>query len=625
MANRILKILDKYILLVIVFLFPLFFLPIFPNYFDTAKLLLLVGGILFLSLIKIALGLTSNSFRLSTSKVDIFVVLFSVIYLISGLIASSNKLSAFFVPGPATFIIFASILYFFITQLDKKDKNDLKFVLILSTFLAACVHLVSFIGLMQKNFSTFGNIINSFVYYLAVLPIAIYEIFKKDKIYKNILFGIFGIVILISAYTSFYLLLPGKNPSFKLPKLSTSWSIAIDSLKISPLIGVGPANYLESYNKLRPITTNSEDGWASRFLVSSNTPLTIFSEVGIFGLIAFWGIFYITLKKAKFENPIYISLILILLASFVLPLPASIFPLIFLLVGLIAITHESIGNFNSKIPIFIISLPIAILVFTASFFSFIAFKGEYNFFKVIGKVNSGDGKSAYENIYKTIGINQYSERYHLAAASIDMALVNLIAKKENLTDEDKGTITKLIQQAIQEGKAAISLNPRSASNWENLGDIYRGIISFAAGADNFAIDSYSQAIFLDPINPNTRIKLGGVYFGQGKFAEAVRVFELAVLAKSDLANAHYNLAMAYKENKELDKAKEQMNITLSLVGKDSKDFELAKKELETIEGLTLPQPSPEPVIEPQIKLPSEAVPPEVSQQLPNETTPQVTP
>jgi len=191
---------------------------------------------------------------------------------------------------------------------------------------------------------------------------------------------------------------------------------------------------------------------------------------------------------------------------------------------------------------------------------------------------------------KTIKTNPFVDRYHLAAADMNSLISQSLSKKKDLSDEDKKTIANLIQQSIREAKAAAGLNPRKSSNWEKLGDIYNGIVAVAKDADNFALQSYNQAVYLDPINPNIRIKAGGIYYYQKKYTEAIKVFELAVLSKPDFANAHYNLAMAYKENKQLDKAKEQMNITLKLVGKDSADYETAKKELESIEGLTEPQP-----------------------------------
>lgn len=70
---------------------------------------------------------------------------------------------------------------------------------------------------------------------------------------------------------------------------------------------------------------------------------------------------------------------------------------------------------------------------------------------------------------------------------------------------------------------------------------------------------------MDPINPLLRIRLGGIYYAEGKFEDAIKIFELAVLAKPDFANSHFNLGMAYKGNKQIDKAKEQMEIVISLL------------------------------------------------------------
>lgn len=605
MLNKIIKFLDRYLFYTIVFLYPLFFLPIFPNFFVTAKLLLLVSGVLLLAFVKIIKSLIGNNFKLSTSKVDIFVVIFSIIYFISGLAASPDKMMSFFLPGAATFVIFSSILYLFAIQLQEKERGNVEFIIVLSTLIAACVQTSSFAGLIQNNFSTFGNHITSLVYYLAVLPIAFYKVFKKDKLYKNIFFGISSFIILIGIFTSFYSILPGKESSLSLPGLPVSWSVAVDSIKNTPLIGSGPSNYLESYNKLRPITANANTNWATKFLVSQNTPLTILTEVGLLGLVVFFLIFYISLKKLNLNSPSYVSLFVILIVSFLLPIPFSVFPLIMLIVALNTKTHESFGNFNTKIPVIIATLPFVLAIIVTSFYTYKAFWGEYNFYKSIKSATSGDILSAYNQINKTIRINPYVDRYHLISSTINKTIAESLAKVENLSDQDKETLISLIQQAVQESKAAVSLNPRSASSWESLGDMYNSIISFATDANKFAVESYSQAIFLDPINPNLRIKLGGVYYANGQFADAAKVFELAVLAKADLANAHYNLAMAYKENKELDKAKEQMNITLSLVGKDSSDFEIAKKELETIEGLTTPEATTDkPIIEPSIEVPS---------------------
>ena len=151
-------------------------------------------------------------------------------------------------------------------------------------------------------------------------------------------------------------------------------------------------------------------------------------------------------------------------------------------------------------------------------------------------------------------------------------------------------------------------------------------MAFAKGADKFAIGSFNQAITLDPINPNLRVALGGVYYALGDFDKAIQTFEMAVLAKPDLANIHYNLSAAYREKGENQKAIDEMTTVLSLVAKDSPDYELAKAELENLEqkkvaeeeeiqeteNLTPPKENEE-ILEPTIDLPEGVEPPETSE------------
>jgi Flp pilus assembly protein TadD len=79
-----------------------------------------------------------------------------------------------------------------------------------------------------------------------------------------------------------------------------------------------------------------------------------------------------------------------------------------------------------------------------------------------------------------------------------------------------------------------------AQNWEVLGRTYQSIIPLANGADGFAAQAYNQAIALDPINPQTRITLGGLYYAAKNYETASRVFELA-----ELQSPIYTTSIAY--------------------------------------------------------------------------------
>jgi tetratricopeptide (TPR) repeat protein len=155
----------------------------------------------------------------------------------------------------------------------------------------------------------------------------------------------------------------------------------------------------------------------------------------------------------------------------------------------------------------------------------------------------------------------------------------------------------------------------------------------AEGSDAFAVQSYRQAVALDPLNPNLRVALGGIHYSRRDFENAARIFELAVATKPDHANARYNYAFALQETGALDQAITQMTTVLSLItNKESADFAAAQKALSdmqakkavqggTGEELTPPQEAQEPVLEPPLDLPEGSEPPEA----PLSPTPTVTP
>jgi tetratricopeptide (TPR) repeat protein len=240
-------------------------------------------------------------------------------------------------------------------------------------------------------------------------------------------------------------------------------------------------------------------------------------------------------------------------------------------------------------------------------------------------LNKGDAKATYDQMRKAITMSPYVDRYHAAYAQTNIAIAQSMAQNKNITDAEKQTIATLIQQAIREGKNVVILNPTRSGGWELLARIYQAIIPFAQGSDQFALQTYSQSIALDPINPNLRIALGGVFYSLGQYDSAIDTFKLAVAAKPDYANSHYNLSAAYREKKDYVNAISEMNGVLALVPKDSNDYKTAQAELEALnkkkpattnanQPTELTQPEKVTKANPQIELPKEATPPATTTQ-----------
>jgi tetratricopeptide (TPR) repeat protein len=268
-----------------------------------------------------------------------------------------------------------------------------------------------------------------------------------------------------------------------------------------------------------------------------------------------------------------------------------------------------------------------------------AYLAEYYFKKSLDGVIQNNGKTVYDNNRLAIINNPYIERFRLQFSQVNLTIANNILQnslekqnkqKDNqsnqLSENDRQNLYQAIQAAINEGKAAVALNPQKAQNWENLAVIYRNLINISQQADLWAISSYQRAIVLDPQNPVYRLNLGGIYYSLNNFDEAIKLFEQTIALKPDWANAHYNLAWADYQKGNYQRAVSGMENVIALLNpkKDKADYEKAKKELEEFkkklpsekEQTASPEakpaqlnlPSPIPSITPPIALPKEASP-----------------
>ena len=621
---------ERAILIVGLLFLPLVFSPGILSSFETPKLLFTA---FFLSLVLLICSLkiaVRGSLSLKLTSLDLPVILLALTYLISGILKTPSKVEAFFIPGIASIIMLGAVLFLLVNSLFSESKKGVISSLFISGVIVSVISLLAMSGILAKItqlpeflknplFSTLGGKLPETIFIVSILPLGISLLMEERGLIKKTFWGVCLGVIGLNALLSIYKMLPGKPASPLLPPYSTSWVVAIDTLKESPILGVGPGNYLTAFNRVRPVSYNATKLWSLKFNTAGSYLLTAITETGILGFailaFIFYGIYKMFRSQRNFGILISLGLFAVSLAIFPFYL-TTIFPF-FILLSLASKKHRADINlrlaggtgFSTQVPAILLALITIGAISTLAFFATKLSLAEYKFSQAITAVGKNDGKLAFDTIIKAINLNPRSDKYHMSLSQIDMALASAIAQKKDLTDSDKNTITQLIGQAISEAKNGVFLNPQRSGNWENLATIYQSIMPFAQGSDNFAIQTFSQAIALDPINPNLRIRLGGIYYALGRYDDAIETFKLAVLAKQNLANAHYNLAIAYREKNEVKKATEEINIVLTFVGKDTADYETAIKELKNLESLTPPTEKPVQVIKPPLELPKEATPP----------------
>lgn len=657
------------VLLALVFLLPIFFLPITLDFFDFNKQALLVVGVAVLLVLWAARQVASRRFSFIATPLDAGVILVALAYIVSTTLQTPNKIDAFLYPGETTTILGATLLYFLILQgvKDIKSRLDLLVLaLVGSGVVVAGVVALSALGvaggisalpafMKTKAFSPLGIPLATLMYltFMAILcgGLVIKSFssrLKKDKTMGAVLSVCFLIMVLATVLTVKNLFVGTQQ--IRLLPLPTGWAIGVETLKNSPF-GVGPGNFLTAFNQNRPISYNGTDFWNFRFSSSSNFYLQALTEVGIVGLIALlflvFQVFHLSghrissvdwseisnnaqtaVRGLKINTLLFSVLVLMLLAFLVTPAPFVMVILFYILLALFVLSRESRRPFmtieGSRLISMLALVFIALTLVGVGINGYKGYAAEVSFKKALEAGAGNDGKALYEHLIAAIKMSPRVDRYHAFLSQANVALIGLAVQKEEITDDDRAAITKTAQQAIQEAKVAVALNNKLSNNWENLARIYRSLMPIAKGSEQWATVAYAQAIALEPTNPNLRINLGGIWYGMGNYDKAAESFQMAVAAKRDLANAHFNLSAALREKKDIEGAIREMEAVLAIVGKDSKDFEIAKQELENLksklpakpgsegaigESIEAPRPTKAPIIAPPIDLPADVASP----------------
>lgn len=656
--EKLLENLEKYALYIVLALFPVFILGTYATPYIVPKEVFLAVGASVIIILWVVRMIVKGSLSFAIGKFDLGVLLIALVYLITTFIATPNKMEGYLLPGTTTFVLGGAVLYFLINQFDAKTKKTAGIALFSGVLLLALSVLLTTLGAFSKipqlpafvkdaSFNPIGGSIPSIIL-LAIFSVYSIGILLKEKDnFKKLFFGVSLAVLIFTLVVLVGSILPGKSTAPKFVSTQTSWEVLVETLKRSPVTGIGPSNYLTAFNLFRPVSYNQSALWQVRFTTASNYYFTAITETGFLGLFAIAvfliAVYRFAVKDLKFTDGIEkvgesvekLSLILALVLFAILPVAAVLIVYLFALLAIFSKSESHLSHLNisstdsglisSRIPAIIVGIPFLVGIAALVFFGGKVLAAEATFKKALDALTKNDAKSTYTLMQSAISQNAKVDRYHASFAQVDMALASSLASKKDITDTDRATITQLVQQAIAEGKNAVILNPQRSGNWEVLAQIYRSIMPFAQGADQFTIQTYTQAIALDPTNPNLRIALGGVYYALGKYDDAIASFKLAVLAKNDLANAHYNLAIAYREKKDYDNAITEMNNVLALVNKNSQDYTLAQNVLADLQknkaatagssdNLKAPQKNATSNVKPPINLPSEATPPAATNQ-----------
>ena len=579
------------------------------------------------------------------TPLDVPIALFAFALILSSVLAV-NRFDSLIATTP----VFLMILGYFLLVNVLRKQNTTVFAFsafVISGVGVSVIAIFSFLKVYPipltfthvPSFTTMGSLLEQIVFLAAVLAVAIQlglPLIKGNTESKTVAFAAAALFIGAGILVTIAQLLTSQKPlllPFDTGFQTAFAAISQDTGRILQgfLFGSGYGNYTTVFDRFRQSTFNSSPYWYIEFNQSSSFILELLATTGIVGILSFFLILFRALVKPskKKINPAFFALVILGIATFVLPFsfegvavlfltlalfssaeaikhPSQFFDieprLVALKKGLIALEQTTMTTneryeYSNIIPF---TLGGIILVF-------VAFVGWYAGHYVISDVwfqdsivaaNSNNGSLTYKSQVNALNTFPYQSSYNRIFAQTNIALANSIAnsqqKSSSPSAQVQSTVYALIQQGITSAKSATSLAPLTVANWQNLSSVYRALIGIGQGADGFAIQAAQQATILDPSNPQEYISLGGIYYQLGQYDNAIRVFQQAVTLKQDYANAYYNLGHAYLQKNDTTNGLAALQLAKQLVANDPNNLKKVTDEINSLQNQQSPTGSPTP-------------------------------
>lgn len=492
-----------------------------------------------------------------------------------------------------------SIISLFILEflnIDKRKKVALTILLILSLFLVASV-----------NFDLVWRLIGIFALIIFVYKISLYS-FKnqENKVNKKFPSMSFGIIILsLLFFISGQFIGTYLPNTFKLfnvevnPSLNTTFTVAKNVYKNDPFFGIGPNKFADAWSLYKPSIINNSQFWNTPFSVGFGLIPTMMITSGALGALL-WLVFLITVLiygslnvfkviKAKYDVTLIlyylVALYLFIVSILYSPgLVLLVFAFIFLgiFIGIYANQTNNYFTINfledPRKSFFSILTLVLIMIATAGF----TFKYMEKLVSVYyyGKaLDATEIESAEKYIRKALLLNQ-NDLYLRTYSQVYLSkLSSLLSSKEELADNQKVLLQASVDEAVNGAVLATKYNKDNYLNFEILGFVYKNAASIGIkDASAKAIESYTEASRLNPLNPLMKLEIARTHFIDKNIKEA-RAYALESIAlKPDFAQGLIFLA-------EIEKGEGNINSAISYAETALKYFPNDNNLADYVKGL----------------------------------------
>lgn len=608
----------SWFLLAVAFLLPLFFVPYLINPLINSKLLLIIFTALITGVIFLLFSIQKKSWELIKSPLNLPLLVFAVLVVISGLASYQYPSKQFlgmggvYLSSIAIVLIAPSLVQAKFSKWFSTSVNVSALILSLLSVLQilglGLSSIISQISIFELPNNLSFNLTGATFILIQFLSVVLLSNLFDQKTLKHSIFNkLVTFVIALALIINVRAILPGGEAAFQSLSFVNSVNVAFNSLALTrtALLGYGPDSYGNAYNILKPVWVNGTEYWKFTFDSAFNLPLTIIVSLGgiafMVYLLFMWQTFSLVKKddgKEPFLKAFVISSLVWQLFS---PINVLMLILMAIALALFISSHQNQFkklNFNvhhlsdllnqgkwtkARKYVFFGVTAVALLAITS--FTITSAKAFYSYhllYRSNEEIIKNEAPTAYDFHKKAKEITPQLDFIRRSYAMLNLQIAVALSNKADLDPAEQEQVLQLINQAIREAKAATVLDPANYQNWLTLAQIYMQLIETTPQATQESFNALAEAVTYNPNDPDLRIILGELFLKTKKSQEAIVFFNQAIERKPDLFIAHYYLAQSLIENNQLEEAKVAFTSALGLLSKESEEYKAVDSELKAL-------------------------------------------
>jgi len=317
----------------------------------------------------------------------------------------------------------------------------------------------------------------------------------------------------------------GKTPPEISPNTRVSTQIAIDTLKSDGIFGSGPGTWQYDYTRFRTEDINGSILWRMKFDHSISHILTLSATWGIVPTALLVLFFIVTLIKLSgalllkrsresWQTTVVVGTVWLslLVSKFIYSSDPSQEIIFWVITGLllsILIRPTKKVEFSQKPRTALVTSFMIVVASLGFIFSIMLSAQWMSAESAIARAaelqrNGAERPEVLNQVAKAVSLNRWDAGYNEALSIIYLRHIDDLAADVKANAEQIGKEANI---SVELASRAISLEPKNASAYNTLGEIYTSLSAVITGSDALALNQFRMSAKLDPKNPEAHNRL----------------------------------------------------------------------------------------------------------------------